>query len=102
MGGADSPIYDYTRIKGSSFVYQAFRIILSLWRPFYNPKDFSNDKFMQMAVLKNDLGELSEFAFNWHGKTGAISEMEDFQYDELNRMLREKESEKNEENVGWN
>jgi len=101
VGGADSPIYDYTRIKGSSFVYQAFRIILSLWRPFYNPKDFSNDKYMQMAVLKNDLGELSEFAFNWHGKTGTISEMEDYQYDELNRMLRDKEAEKNEENEGW-
>lgn len=100
-GGADSPIYDYTKIKGSSFVYQAFRIILSLWRPFYNPKDFSNDKFMQMAVLKNDLGELSEFAFNWHGKTGTIAEMDDYQYDELERMLRDKEAEKNEETEGW-
>jgi len=100
-GGADVPIYDYTKIKGSSFVYQAFRIIMSLWRPFYNPKDFSNDKYMQMAVLKNDLGELSEFAFNWEGKTGNITEMDDYQYDELQRLLKEKEEKNNKSDDGW-
>lgn len=89
-GGPDQPIYDYTKIKGSSFVYQSLRIILSMWRPFYNPKDFSNDKYLQMAILKNDLGELNEFVFNWQGKQGLITEMEDFQKDEFNELLREK------------
>lgn len=89
-GGPDSAIYDYTKIKGSSFLYQAPRIILSCWRPFYNPKDFSKDKYMQMAVLKNDLGELAEMAFNWEGKRGVISEFEDFQRDEFEELLREK------------
>jgi hypothetical protein len=101
FGGPDQPIYDYTKIKGSSFVYQAFRIIMSAWRPFYNPKDFSNDRFMQMAILKNDLGELSEFAFNWEGKRGFLSEMEDFQRDEFEDLLRQKLSkEKGEDDNG--
>lgn len=101
-GGPDSPIYDYTKIKGSSYVYQSMRIIMSLWRPFYNPKTFTDDKYMQMAVLKNDLGELCEFAFNWNGPRGEISEMEDFQRDEFEMMLKAKENAKNGDKDGLN
>lgn len=93
-GGADSPILDYTKIKGSSFIYQSMRVILSLWRPFFNPKDFSKDKFMQMAVLKNDLGELGEMAFGWNGKRGEISELGDEGFETLERWLKEKEETK--------
>lgn len=94
-GGPDLPIYDYTKIKGSSFVYQAARIIMSCWRPFYTPKNFHNDKYMQVAILKNDLGELNEFSFNWNGKRGVVTEMEDFQRSEFEEMLRKKMEEKN-------
>lgn len=101
-GGPDSPIYDYTSIKGSSFVYQAFRIIMSLWRPFYNPKDFSNDRYMQMAVLKNDLGELAEFGLSWNGRLGQLSELEDWQQEELEELLQKKEEKKSNKNDdGW-
>lgn len=93
-GGPDNPILSYTNIKGSSYVYQAFRIIFSLWRPFYNPKDFSNDKYMQMAILKNDLGELSELEFKWDGKRGKITEMEDHERYEFQELLSKKELEK--------
>lgn len=100
-GGPDQPIYDYTKIKGSSYLYQSFRIIMSLWRPFYNPKDFSKDHFLQMAVLKNDLGELSEFGFNWNGKRGLITELDDHQYYELQNLLKEKENRSNEKEKEW-
>lgn len=100
-GGPDSPIYDYSKIKGSSFLFQSLRVIMSCWRPFYSPKDFSNDKFMQMAVLKNDLGELNEFSFNWQGSRGKISEMEDFQRTEFEALIKEK-SEKNDKSSGLN
>lgn len=93
-GGPDSPIMSYTNIKGSSYVYQAFRIIFSLWRPFYNPKDFSNDKYMQMAILKNDLGELSELEFKWDGRRGKITEMEDEERIEFNQLLETKKMQK--------
>lgn len=94
-GGPDQPIYDYTKIKGSSFVYQSLRIILSMWRPFYNPKDFANDRYLQMAILKNDLGELGEFAFNWNGKQGRITEMDQFQVDDFEMMLKAKDNANN-------
>lgn len=98
-GGPSSPIYDYTTIKGSSFLYQAPRIILSCWRPFYNPKDFSNDRYMQMAVIKNDLGELAEFTFNWEGKRGMLTELEDHQTEEFNELMAiRKQQEENKKN----
>lgn len=97
-GGPDSPITSYTSIKGSSYVYQAFRIIFSLWRPFYNPTDFSDDKYMQMAILKNDLGELSELTFGWNGHEGRITEIEDHQYQEFKELLMKKAEKKANDN----
>lgn len=76
-GGPNSPILDYRAIKGSSFLYQSFRGIISLWRPFYTPETASSDKYMQMALLKNDLGELNMYDFGWDGKRGEIFELDD-------------------------
>lgn len=88
-GGPDKPILNYTAIKGSSFVYQSARQILSMWRPMFTPELKDQDKFIEMAILKNDLGELGKFCFNWHGKTGSITAMEDYdriEYDECMKM----------------
>lgn len=93
--GVDAPIYDYTKIKGSSFLYQSFRQIISIWRPGYNPQDMVNDKYLQMAVLKNDLGELGEMSFMWTGHTGKIQPMEPHQEVEFQEFLKHKEDVKN-------
>lgn len=100
-GGPDTPIMSYTSIKGSSYLYQSFRIIFSLWRPFYNPKDFSDDKYMQMAILKNDLGELAELDFGWNGKRGMITELEDNEKDELRQLLKAKSEKKDDDKESW-
>lgn len=72
--GPDTEIKSYTAIKGSSFLYQSFRSIIALWRPFFTPSLKHMDRFLEMAILKNDLGELNKFIFSWVGKTGAILE----------------------------
>lgn len=74
-GGPDKPILNYANIKGSSFIFQAARQIISLWRPFFSPEYKDMDQFMEMAILKNDLGELDTFKYSWHGKTGTILPM---------------------------
>ena len=89
-GGPDKPILNYTAIKGSSFVYQSARQILSLWRPMFTPELKDYDKFMEMAILKNDLGELGKFCYNWQGKTGSISMMEDVDKIEYAECMKEK------------
>lgn len=93
-GGPDSPILSYTAIKGSSFIFQAARQIVSLWRPFFTPETKHLDKYMSMAILKNDLGELDKFDFSWEGKTGRITEMDDMQREEFVELMKEKERKK--------
>ncbi len=91
-GGPDKPILNYTSIKGSGFVYQAARQILSLWRPFFSPEWADYDQFMEMAILKNDLGELDTFKWAWDGKTGSINPMSPDQKMQYDQWFKEKEA----------
>lgn len=88
--GPDKPIKSYTAIKGSSFLYQSFRSIISIWRPFFTPDTAHDDKYLQMAILKNDLGELGMFNFAWNGKRGEIREATEEEEAEMNYKLQEK------------
>ena len=102
--GPDTPILNYTAIKGSSYMYQAFRSIISIWRPFFTPELKDNDKFLQMAILKNDLGELNMFNFGWEGKRGEIWGLAEEGEEELERLLKIKANAKNaekDESNGW-
>lgn len=101
-GGPDKPLLNYTAIKGSSFLYQSFRSIISIWRPFFNPLTIEKDKFMQMAIIKNDLGELATLDFGFEGKTGRVYELEDHQKEDLKKWLKEKEEEGKETKDDWN
>ena len=98
-GGPDTPLLSYNNIKGSSFLAQSFRSIVSIWRPFFNPQTKDQDKFMSMAILKNDLGEVGQFDFNWNGKAGAITEMSEEDENTLKLWLDEKNNKKS--NEGW-
>lgn len=89
-GGVDKPIYDYTAIKGSSFLYQGFRIIFSLNRPFGTIEHKANDKYLQICLIKNDMGEVNEFFFHWNGRKGEISELNPLQQEQLIEALEEK------------
>jgi hypothetical protein len=93
-GGPDAPILNYTAIKGSSFLYQSFRSIISIWRPFFNPEWAEYDRFMKMAILKNDLGELDVFSFGWQGKKGDIWELTEEGVEELERIQKMRDQEK--------
>lgn len=93
-GGPDTEIKSYTSIKGSSFLYQSFRGIISLSRPFYTPSTKHLDNYMIINILKNDLGELDRLKFGWVGKTGEITELEDHEKNELDELLKMKEAKK--------
>jgi len=103
-GGPNSPILDYTSIKGSSFLYQAYRQIFSIWRPFYTPQTSHMDKFITLAVIKNDLGSIGTETFNWDGPRGMVSKMSErdrFQHDEWLRDMNEEKEENNKGSKGW-
>lgn len=98
--GPDTEIKSYTAIKGSSVLYQSFRGIISLSRPFYTPETKDLDKYMVINVLKNDLGELDRLEYGWSGKRGDIYELEDIERQELRDLMKQKEANKKGE-TGW-
>jgi hypothetical protein len=49
------------------------------------------DQFMEMAILKNDLGELNQYKFNWVGKTGSITEMDEHDENKYNDYMSKKD-----------
>lgn len=98
--GPDTEIVSYTAIKGSSFLYQSFRGIIGISRPFYTPRTKEFDRYMIMNILKNDLGELDRLEFGWTGKTGDIYELEDAGRQELHELMKMKNGDKNGDG-GW-
>lgn len=101
-GGPDTEISSYTAIKGSSFLYQSFRGIISLSRPFYTPSTKDLDKYMIINVLKNDLGEQARLELGWSGKRGDIYELEDVEIQELRDLMKMKNlNAKEKESNGW-
>lgn len=100
-GGPDTEIKSYTSIKGSSFLYQSFRGIISLSRPFYTPSTKELDRFMIINVLKNDLGEQARLKFGWNGKRGDIFPLEDIEIQEFDDLMRQKDSMKEGKSGGW-
>jgi ABC-type oligopeptide transport system ATPase subunit len=98
--GPDTEIKSYTAIKGSSFVFQSLRGIITLNRPFYTPETKDLDNYMIMNVVKNDLGELARLKYGWKGKTGEIYELEDHEKDELDQLIKLKKATKDEK-AGW-
>jgi hypothetical protein len=102
-GGPDTEIKSYTSIKGSSFLYQSFRNILAISRPFFTPATQEFDNYLRINVLKNDLGELGVLDYHWTGRTGEVRELEDIERMELKELLKwKKEKAKaSEDGGGW-
>lgn len=98
-GGPDTEIKSYTAIKGSSFLYQSFRGIISLSRPFYTPETKDFDKYMIINILKSDLASQDRLELGWSGKRGDIFELEDIQKQDLRELLKQKHQ--NKDKNGW-
>lgn len=91
-GGPDSPIENMAAIKGSSYLQQSYRNIISLWRPGYTPtlSEQGFDRFIEFAILKNDLGEMGKTVMGFEGAKGRIRPLEDFEYAEHKELLQYK------------
>jgi replicative DNA helicase len=62
-------------VKGASVIEQDCRVILTLWRPGFNPKNPSDDKFSTIAVVKNNMGELITLDYGFEGLKGQFNEL---------------------------
>jgi hypothetical protein len=97
-GDLSDPITSYLSIKGSSFIQQSLRMILSVYREGFDPRHPQDDRYLTINVLKNDLGETNSFDFLWEGKRGKIYEASPEDLDDLDAIRKRR---KQEDSEGW-
>lgn len=79
---------NYTDIKGSSTIPQDSRVIMTMWRPGYDPKENNiNDKYASIAVVKANLGEQCQMNFAWNGFSGTLTDLSFDQKVKLEKLL---------------
>ena len=75
--------------------------MLGMSRPGYNPQEPENDRYVNIACLKNRMGPLFGLDFSWDGLSGTISSMTEEQRDDLRRLREKIESEKETGDTSW-
>lgn len=100
-GSPADEVKSYNAAKGSGAISQSVSTMLGMSRPGYNPQDPDNDKFLNIACLKNRMGPLFSLDFAWEGFTGTIGKMSDEDY-ELLKRIRDNKKEADSSNNGWN
>lgn len=97
-GDPSEELLSMRKVKGASVIEQDCRVILTLWRPGFSPKDSENDKYASIAIVKNNMGEVKQLDFGWDGLKGGLTELNDserFQLEQLRQEIKEqKEKEK--------
>jgi len=91
-GDASEPLLSLRKVKGASVIEQDARIIFTIWRPGFNPDDNNaNDKFVSIAVVKNNMGNVGKYNFRWDGLLGTYRDLTMDEEAELEEIINEKE-----------
>ncbi len=100
-GDPREELVSYRKIKGASVIEQDSRVILTMSRPGYDPKNMDNDNFATISVVKNNMGGLCQLDFGWEGITGQLTELNGDQRRELKSLRESIEEEKNAKDKAW-
>lgn len=96
-GDAAEELLSMRKVKGASVIEQDCRVILTQWRPGFDPKDNSRDKYASVAVVKNNMGPVSKMDFYWNGLKGQLSSLDHEGRAKLKALIEDKEKQKKEE-----
>ena len=96
-GDPGEELLSMRKVKGASVIEQDCRVILTMWRPGFNPQNTTDDQFMSMAVVKNNMGPVTQLDFGWDGITGDVYELNAAQRNHLQGVIDQKKEQKEEE-----
>lgn len=88
-GDPSDELTSMRRVKGSSVIEQDSRVILSTWRPGFNPdiKGVNeDDKFACIAVVKNNMGVTGRYDLGFDGATGLYRSLGTEELEHLERV----------------
>ncbi len=77
-GDPSDELLSMRKVKGASVIEQDCRVILTTWRPGFNPdvKGYNQeDIFSSIAIVKNNMGEAGKLDFRFNGATGLLTPM---------------------------
>lgn len=90
-GDPSDELLSMRNIKGASVIEQDCRVVLTTWRPGFNPdvKGFNpDDKFASFAVVKNNMGTTGRFDFHVDPKSGLYRSLNDEELPEFDEVKR--------------
>lgn len=86
-GDASEELLSMRKVKGASVIEQDCRVILTMWRPGFNPSEPENDQYVSLAVVKNNMGDVCKLDFGWDGLRGKFRELNNFEKVQLKEMI---------------
>ena len=101
-GDPSEELLSMRKVKGASVIEQDCRVILTMWRPGFNPQNNADDKYVSIAVVKNNMGPICQLDYNWDGLKGKLTELSQAERNHLEGIIEEKKAKKEEEkSSGW-
>lgn len=85
-GDPSEELLSMRKVKGASVIEQDCRVVLTMWRPGFNPRDNSRDKYASIAIVKNNMGGVKTLDFSWDGASGSIKELTKLERDALDSL----------------
>jgi len=96
-GDPSEELLSMRKVKGASVIEQDCRVVLTVWRPGFNPRDNSRDKYTSIAIVKNNMGEVKTLDFKWNGLKGEVNELTKLERDQLDSLREEIKDKKTED-----
>ena len=102
-GDASEELLSMRKVKGASVIEQDCRMILTIWRPGFSPKENNeHDCYTSVAVVKNNMGGLRTFDFAWDGVKGQLRSLNEAERGDLAALRKAIKEEKEEEKQSKN
>ena len=99
-GDPSSELLSMRNVKGASVIEQDCRVVLTMWRPGFDPRNNASDKFASVAIVKNNMGEVKMLDYSWNGLKGQLSELTKQERDQLDQLRAALAAEAEEERGG--
>lgn len=97
-GDPSDALLSMRKVKGASVIEQDCRVIMTKWRPGFNPDSDGinpDDKFSSIAIVKNNMGPTLRLNFHWDGIRGTMRSLSLDEQEEFKRVEKEAYERKN-------
>lgn len=74
-GDPSEELLSMRKVKGASVIEQDCRVVLTMWRPGFDPRNSDQDKFATVAIVKNNMGSVRTLDYSWNGLKGELNEL---------------------------